>query len=91
MVRERTPNGGPHHKMLGLERETRVELTTPAALRAVLCLGSTGWARHVSSLVDLLPPRQRVHSDAQRSGRMAVTVPCLRAGRLGLGDRMPGS
>ena len=33
---------GPGGQKSYLERETRVELATPAVLRAVLCLGSTG-------------------------------------------------
>ena len=35
--------------MLGLERETRIELATPAARRAVLCLGS------ICSTTELVP------------------------------------
>ncbi len=36
--------------MVNLERKTRVELATPAALRAVLCLGSIGLALIVNPL-----------------------------------------
>ena len=36
--------------MLNLERETRFELATPAALRAVLCLGSIGLTLIVNPL-----------------------------------------
>ena len=35
---------------MNLERETRVELATPAALRAVLCLGSIGLTLIVNPL-----------------------------------------
>ena len=53
LAEERLPKRRSLPLEVGLERETRVELAT-------LCLGSTGWARRISSVVDHLPPRQRV-------------------------------
>ncbi len=49
--------------MLMLERETRVAQTGGCLPElATLCLGSTGWAGHITSVVEHLPPRQRVVS-----------------------------
>ena len=49
LAEERLPKRRSLPLEVGLERETRVELATPAALRAVLCLGSR------CSATELLP------------------------------------
>ncbi len=61
--------------MVNLERETRVELAT-------LCLGSTGWVRHITSVVEHLPPRQMLTSGVSdlsdsRSAGMLWQQRCL--------------